>query len=53
VPQGSWRCTVEVLALGTRRGPTVEARALFRETGTVPRADVSPAWEPLLHVDDE
>ena len=50
VPQGPWQRTVEVLALGTRRGPSVEARALFRETGAVRRT--LPEWEPLLAEDD-
>ena len=48
VPQGPWQRTVQVLALGTRRGPAVEARALFRETGSARRADLLPEWEPLL-----
>jgi ribosome-associated heat shock protein Hsp15 len=52
VPQGPWQRTVEVLALGIRRGPAVEARTLFHETGSVRRADLAPAWEPLL-VDDD
>lgn len=51
VPQGPWQRTVEVLALGTRRGPPIEARALFRETGTV--RPIVPEWEPLLLVDDD
>jgi ribosome-associated heat shock protein Hsp15 len=51
VPQGPWQHTVEVLALGTRRGPPVEARTLFRETGPVRR--IVPEWEPLLLVDDD
>jgi ribosome-associated heat shock protein Hsp15 len=53
VPQGTWQRTVEVVALGTRRGPAVEARTLFRETGAVRRADLMPAWEPLLLVEDD
>jgi ribosome-associated heat shock protein Hsp15 len=52
LPQGSWLRAVEVLALGTRRGPASEAKALFRETGSVHRADLAPAWEPLLPPDD-
>jgi ribosome-associated heat shock protein Hsp15 len=52
VPQGPWQHTVQVVALGTRRGPAVEARTLFRETGTARRADLLPAWEPLLAEDD-
>ena len=53
VPQGPWQRTVEVLALGARRGPAIEAQGLFRETGAVRRADVAPAWVPLLLVDDD
>jgi len=53
LPQGPWQRTVQVLAIGTRRGPAVEARALFRETGAVRRADLQPAWEPLLANDDD
>jgi hypothetical protein len=50
--QGPWQHSVEVLALGTRRGPAVEARTLFRETGAVRRADLAPRWEPLLLAED-
>ncbi len=53
VPQGPWQRTVRVLALGSRRGPAVEARDLFRETGSVRRADLAPVWELLLLVDDD
>jgi ribosome-associated heat shock protein Hsp15 len=52
VPQGPWRRTVQVIALGTRRGPASEARTLFRETTAIRRADLLPAWEPLLADDD-
>jgi ribosome-associated heat shock protein Hsp15 len=52
VPQGPWQRTVQVIALGTRRGPASEARTLFRETAAVRRADLLPAWEPLLADDD-
>jgi ribosome-associated heat shock protein Hsp15 len=48
VPQGPWQRTVQVLTLGTRRGPAVEARTLFREAGSVRQADLLPAWQPLL-----
>ncbi|HWD58000.1 MAG TPA: RNA-binding S4 domain-containing protein [Stellaceae bacterium] len=53
LPQGGWQRTVEVLALGTRRGPAVEARTLFRETRAVRCAELAPAWEPLLLADDD
>lgn len=52
VPQGRWQHTVEVVALGTRRGPATEARTLFRTAGTSRRADLAPTWEPLLADDD-
>ena len=52
LPQGPWQRTVEVLALGTRRGPAIEAKTLFREMGSVHRADLAPAWETLLSPDD-
>jgi ribosome-associated heat shock protein Hsp15 len=51
LPQGPWQRTVEVLALGTRRGPAVEARALFRETAAARRPLLE--WEPLLLDDDD
>jgi ribosome-associated heat shock protein Hsp15 len=53
VPRGPWQLTVEVLALGARRGPASEAQSLFRETGSMRRADLAPAWEPLLLADDD
>ena len=51
VAQGPWQRTVEVRAIGTRRGPAMEARTLFRETGAARRE--LPAWEPLLADDGE
>jgi ribosome-associated heat shock protein Hsp15 len=53
VPQGPWQRTVQVVALGIRRGPAVEAHALFRDTGAVRRAELMPAWEPLVMADDD
>ena len=53
LPQGPWQRTVQVLAIGARRGPAVEARTLFHETAAVRRADLQPAWEPLLADDDD
>jgi ribosome-associated heat shock protein Hsp15 len=52
VPQGGVRRTVQVLALGTRRGPATEARALYRETEAVRLRDVPSDWVPLLGEDD-
>jgi ribosome-associated heat shock protein Hsp15 len=48
LPQGGWQRTVRVVALGARRGPANEARTLFEETAAIRRADLAPAWEPLL-----
>jgi ribosome-associated heat shock protein Hsp15 len=53
VPQGPWQRTVEVLALGMRRGPASEAQTLYRETASTRRADPAPSWEPLLLADDD
>jgi len=53
VPQGPWQHTVEVLALGLRRGPASEAQTLYRETIVARRAELAPAWEPLLLADDD
>jgi ribosome-associated heat shock protein Hsp15 len=48
-PQGAYRRTVRIVALGWRRGPATEARLLYEETGAPIRlADLTPAWEPLL-----
>lgn len=49
VPQGGWRRTVRVLALGVRRGPASEARLLYEETEAARRlSTVPPDWVPLL-----
>jgi ribosome-associated heat shock protein Hsp15 len=49
VPQGPFQRRVRVLALGVRRGPAAEARQLYEDTtAPVHRADLAPAWEPLL-----
>jgi ribosome-associated heat shock protein Hsp15 len=37
---------VEIRALGDRRGPASEARLLYREVATAPRA--AAAWSPIL-----
>lgn len=52
VPQGPWQRTVQVIALGVRRGSASEARTLFHETASARRAELAPAWEPLLLADD-
>jgi ribosome-associated heat shock protein Hsp15 len=49
VPQGRLVHTVRIAALGTRRGPTAEARRLY-EVAAIP-APIAPRqadWEPLL-----
>jgi ribosome-associated heat shock protein Hsp15 len=51
--QGSWQRSVEVLALGVRRGPSSEAQTLFRETERQRRTDLAPPWEPLLLAEED
>lgn len=47
--QGRHRRRVEVLGLGTRRGPAAEAQALYRETAPPEALSRLPDdWEPLL-----
>ena len=49
VPQGRWQRTARIVAIGTRRGPSVEARTLYEETMAArPLADLSLDWLPLL-----
>jgi ribosome-associated heat shock protein Hsp15 len=52
---GGWRRQLEVLALGERRGPAIEARLLYRETAEKVRLTaIDPGWVALLDiVDDE
>ena len=52
VPQGSIQRTVRVLALGVRRGPASEARALYQETAAARLSDLAPIWVPLLDEED-
>jgi ribosome-associated heat shock protein Hsp15 len=52
VPQGGVQRTVQVLALGTRRGPASEARTLYEQTAAVRLGDAVPDWVPLLADDD-
>jgi len=52
VPQGGVQRTVRVLALGVRRGPASEARALYHETAAARLRDMAPIWVPLLDEDD-
>ena len=48
-PQGGYRRTVRVLALGLRRGPAIEARALHEEAAPAQRLSGAVAdWVPLL-----
>jgi ribosome-associated heat shock protein Hsp15 len=49
VPQGPFRRTVRVLALGTRRGPAIEARQLYAESAAPVRlSEPALEWTPLL-----
>ena len=49
VPQGPFRRTVRVLALGTRRGPASEARQLYEESAAPMRlSEPILEWTPLL-----
>jgi ribosome-associated heat shock protein Hsp15 len=49
VPQGPFRRTVRVLALGARRGPAIEARQLYEESAAPVRlSEPAPEWTPLL-----
>jgi ribosome-associated heat shock protein Hsp15 len=49
VPQGGFRRTVRVVALGARRGPAAEARLLYQETAAPVRfVPPAPDWVPLL-----
>jgi len=49
VPQGRFRRTVRVLALGTRRGPASEARQLYEESAApVHLSESILEWTPLL-----
>ena len=53
LPQGGWRLTVRVLALGVRRGPATEARTLYEEAAAASRLrDSEPGWVPLLDIAD-
>jgi len=52
VPQCTLQRTVRVLALGARRGPASEARALYQETAATRLSDMAPIWVPLLDEDD-
>jgi len=49
VPQGRMQRTARIVAIGTHRGPAVEARTLYEETtAAIPLADLAPQWLPLL-----
>ena len=54
VPQGTFRRTVRVLALGSRRGPPAEARLLYEETAAPVRlSELTAPWAPLLVSDED
>jgi len=49
VPQGVLFRTVRVKALGSRRGPPMEAQLLYEEAAApVSVSTGDPPWEPLL-----
>jgi ribosome-associated heat shock protein Hsp15 len=49
VVQGRHRRRIEVLALGARRGPAMEAQLLYRDTAPPELlARIPENWEPLL-----
>ena len=53
LPQGAWQRTVQVLALGARRGPATEARLLYEEVAPAMRVSgLAPGWVPLLGGDE-
>ena len=53
VPQGAYRRTLRVLALGSRRGPANEARLLYEEIAAPVRlAELAVVWQPLLAESD-
>jgi len=53
IPLGGMQRTVRVLALGVRRGPASEARALYEEAAAALCVrDAVPDWVPLLDEDD-
>ena len=53
VPQGAFRRTIRVVALGTRRGPAAEAHRLYDEAAAPVRlSELAPAWAPLLSEDE-
>ena len=53
LPQGGWPRTVRVIALGVRRGPATEARALYEEAAAASRLrDGATGWVPLLDLDE-
>ena len=54
LPQGPFRCTVRVLALGMRRGPAAEARLLYEEPAAPVRlSKLAAPWAPLLVSDED
>jgi ribosome-associated heat shock protein Hsp15 len=54
LPQGPFRRTVRVLALGMRRGPTAEARLLYEEPAAPVRlSKLAAPWAPLLVSDED
>ena len=49
VPQGVLSRTIQVKALGSRRGPSSEAQLLYEETAAPAGVlELDPPWRPLL-----
>lgn len=49
IPRGHMLMTVEILAIGVRRGPSAEAMTLYCEPDPAQRRPLAPAdWQPLL-----
>jgi ribosome-associated heat shock protein Hsp15 len=49
IPRGQFIMTVEIRALGSRRGPSCEAVTLYHEPNPNGRRMLAPAdWQPLL-----
>lgn len=48
VSHGGWRRRVEILGLGTRRGPAAEARLLYRELEATRLGADEQDWLPLI-----
>jgi ribosome-associated heat shock protein Hsp15 len=49
VPKGGLSRTIRVRALGSRRGPSMEAQLLYEEAAApIHLSELDPPWKPLL-----